>query len=118
MQTKIVQPENRKKKKNTVNKAIRICVNCGNISVHIENYGIYCKECDMFFEVMEDKKWLKLPVGVFADIMMLIHHLEPQGWISLKNSAQPVTLLWFQDTLGVLAAMINLGEMINNGLLL
>ena len=43
-------------KKQTVNKAIRICVNCGNVSVQIENYGIFCKECGIFFDLKEDKK--------------------------------------------------------------
>lgn len=41
--------------KKTVNKAIRICVNCGNIAVQIQNYGIFCKDCGSFFNV-EDKK--------------------------------------------------------------
>ena len=40
--------------KKTVNKAIRICVNCGSISVNIENYGVFCKECGSFFD-MEKK---------------------------------------------------------------
>ena len=42
-------------KKQTVNKAMRICVNCGSVSVHIENYGIFCKECGTFFDVKEEK---------------------------------------------------------------
>ncbi len=42
-------------KKQTVNKAIRICVDCGSVSVCIENYGIFCKECGVFFDVKEDK---------------------------------------------------------------
>ncbi len=37
--------------KKTVNKAIRICVNCGNTAVHIENYGVFCKDCGTFFDV-------------------------------------------------------------------
>ncbi|MCH9042030.1 MAG: hypothetical protein QQN45_07080 [Nitrosopumilus sp.] len=39
--------------KKTVNKAIRICVNCGNTAVHIENYGVFCKDCGTFFDVEE-----------------------------------------------------------------
>ncbi len=35
----------------TVNKEIRICVNCGNIAVKIENYGIFCKDCGLFSDV-------------------------------------------------------------------
>jgi hypothetical protein len=42
-------------KKQTVNKAIRICVNCGNVSVRIENYGIFCKDCGVFFDTKEEK---------------------------------------------------------------
>lgn len=41
--------------KKTVNKAIRICVNCGSVSVHIENYGVFCKDCGLFFDVEEKK---------------------------------------------------------------
>lgn len=40
--------------KKTVTKAIRICVNCGNVSVSIQNHGIFCKDCDTFFDV-DDK---------------------------------------------------------------
>ncbi len=41
-------PESNKK---TVNNAIRICVDCGNIAVKIQNHGIFCKDCGMFFDV-------------------------------------------------------------------
>ena len=41
--------------KKTVNKGIRICVNCGSMSVHIENNGVFCKDCDSFFDVEEKK---------------------------------------------------------------
>ncbi|MCH7967266.1 MAG: hypothetical protein IIB02_07640 [Thaumarchaeota archaeon] len=37
--------------KKTVNHAVKICVNCDNISVHIENYGMFCKDCGSFFDV-------------------------------------------------------------------
>lgn len=37
--------------KKTVNKSIRICVNCGNTAVQIANYGIFCKDCSTFFDV-------------------------------------------------------------------
>ncbi|MCA9827243.1 MAG: hypothetical protein KC444_02465 [Nitrosopumilus sp.] len=37
--------------KKTVNPAVRICVSCGNTSVHIQNYGIFCKDCGSFFDV-------------------------------------------------------------------
>jgi predicted amidophosphoribosyltransferase len=39
----------------TVNKQIGICINCGSISVKIENYGVFCKDCGSFFDV-EHKK--------------------------------------------------------------
>lgn len=39
--------------KKTVNPAIRICVNCGNVYVKIQNHGIFCKECGSFFDVEE-----------------------------------------------------------------
>jgi DNA-directed RNA polymerase subunit RPC12/RpoP len=41
--------------KKTVNKGIRICVNCGSIFIHIENNGIFCKDCGSFFDVKEKK---------------------------------------------------------------
>jgi 4-hydroxy-3-methylbut-2-en-1-yl diphosphate synthase IspG/GcpE len=56
METKLINSNNLEKQKQTVNKAIRICINCGSLSVHIENYGIFCKECDMFFDIKGDKK--------------------------------------------------------------
>lgn len=40
--------------KKTVNDAIRICVNCGNIAIKIQNQGIFCKDCGSFFD-MEKK---------------------------------------------------------------
>lgn len=47
IQTETIQEQNRK----TVNQAIRICVNCGNTAVIIQNYGIFCKDCDSFFDL-------------------------------------------------------------------
>ena len=40
--------------KKTVHDAIRICVNCGDIAVKIQNHGIFCKDCGSFFD-MENK---------------------------------------------------------------
>ena len=51
MQIQIEQIESNKK---TVNKAVRICVNCGNTAVMIQNYGVFCKDCGSFFDVEED----------------------------------------------------------------
>ena len=41
-------------RKKTVNNAIRICFNCGNVAVSIENYGVFCKDCGSSFEGEED----------------------------------------------------------------
>ena len=54
METKFVQNDITELKKQTINKAVKICINCGSVSVRIENYGIFCKECDMFFDVKEE----------------------------------------------------------------
>ncbi|WP_185736612.1 hypothetical protein [Candidatus Nitrosopumilus sp. SW] len=54
----IIQPiqENRLElNKKIVNKAVRICVNCGNIAVKIQNHGIFCKDCGSFFDVEDEK---------------------------------------------------------------
>jgi len=51
MQISVDQIEPNKK---TVNKAVRICVNCGNVAVLIQNHGIFCKDCGSFFDVEED----------------------------------------------------------------
>ena len=56
METQVIQSNSLESRKNIVNKAVRICVNCGNISVQIQNYGIFCKECGEFFEVRDQKK--------------------------------------------------------------
>lgn len=76
METQVIQTNSFEEKKQTVNRSIKICVDCGSISVQIENYGIFCKECGTFFEVSEGKNWVKIPAGVSADIMMQTHHLE------------------------------------------
>ena len=39
--------------KNMVNKAVRICIKCGNIAVHIQNHIISCKNCNSFFNIDE-----------------------------------------------------------------
>lgn len=76
MNMQLTSSKNLELKKQTVNKAVRICVNCGSISVHIENYGVFCKECGIFFDIKENEKWLETPVEVFVGIMMPILHLE------------------------------------------
>jgi len=42
--------------KKTVNKAIRICINCGNIAVSIQNKGVFCKDCGSFFDLEEENE--------------------------------------------------------------
>lgn len=39
--------------KKTVNDAIKICVNCGNITVNIQNHRILCNDCGSFFDVVK-----------------------------------------------------------------
>lgn len=38
----------------TVNKKIRICINCGSLGVDIENNGVSCRDCGSFFGVEKD----------------------------------------------------------------
>jgi len=54
MQIQPLQENQLESNKKTVNRAIRICVNCGNTAVHIQNYGVFCKDCGLFFD-MEKK---------------------------------------------------------------
>lgn len=39
--------------KKTVNRAVRICVACGNIGVKIDNNSVYCRACDSKFQIEE-----------------------------------------------------------------
>ncbi len=40
-------------KKQAVNNAIKICIECGSRAVQIDNYGIYCKDCNSTFRIKE-----------------------------------------------------------------
>ena len=51
MQIHSAQQNQSEPNKKTVNPAIRICVNCGNTTVNIQNYGVFCKDCGSFFNV-------------------------------------------------------------------
>ena len=42
-------------RKDVVNKAVKICVECGNLAVKIDNYGIYCNNCNSSFQINEEK---------------------------------------------------------------
>ncbi len=39
------------KKKETVNCAVRICVECGSRSIEMTNYEIFCKDCNSKFRL-------------------------------------------------------------------
>ncbi len=51
MQIQTFQDNQFESNKKIVNDAIRICVNCGNIAIKIQNQGIFCKDCGSFFDV-------------------------------------------------------------------
>lgn len=51
MQTFPIQKNQLEFNKKTVHKLVKICVNCGNTAVHIQNYNISCKNCNSFFNV-------------------------------------------------------------------
>ena len=51
MQIQTFQGNQFESNKKIVNNAIRICVNCGNIAIKIQNQGIFCKDCGSFFDV-------------------------------------------------------------------
>ena len=42
-------------RKDVVNKAVKICIECGNLAVKIDNYGIYCNNCNSSFQIKEEK---------------------------------------------------------------
>ena len=51
-----IQAQNQlEKRKEIVNKAIKICVECGNLAVRIDNYGIYCNNCNSRFKIQKEK---------------------------------------------------------------
>jgi DNA-directed RNA polymerase subunit RPC12/RpoP len=43
-----------KRKLKTVNNAVRICIECGSISVIIDNHMIFCKNCNSKFRIKEE----------------------------------------------------------------
>lgn len=54
MNTQHIQQDQSEFNKKTVTKAIRICVNCGNKAIRIENRGVFCKDCGSFFAVEKE----------------------------------------------------------------
>ena len=51
MQIQSFQDNPSESNKKIENNAIRICINCGNIAIKIQNQGIFCKDCGSFFDV-------------------------------------------------------------------
>ena len=51
MQIQTFQDNQLQSNKKTVNNAIRICIECGNLAIKIQNHGIFCKYCGLFFDV-------------------------------------------------------------------
>jgi len=86
MQTQSFQDNPLESNKKTINNAIRICVNCGNVAIKIQNHGIFCKDCGSFFN-LEEKIWVKICVGVFVDIMMQKQNIEIHKLTCLENIA-------------------------------
>ena len=54
MQIQTFQDDQLESNKKIVNDAVRICIECGNIAVKIQNHGIFCKDCGSFFDVEKD----------------------------------------------------------------
>ena len=67
-------------KNQTINKDVKICVECGSYSIHKAKQIVFCKECERFFQIKEDRSWVTIHVEVFVDIMMPIRHLEIQTY--------------------------------------
>jgi ribosomal protein L37AE/L43A len=38
----------------SVNKNVKICIECGDPAIKRENYGFYCKHCGEFFNYKEN----------------------------------------------------------------
>jgi len=53
MQIQSIQQNQSELNKKTVNPSVKICINCGNIAVDIQNNGVSCKDCGSFFGVEE-----------------------------------------------------------------
>ena len=74
-------------KMSLINKKVRICIECGSALTQKKVQGICCKECGNFFKIREDRNWVKIPAGAYADIMMQILPLEIQTSRFLENIA-------------------------------
>jgi rRNA maturation endonuclease Nob1 len=54
MSEQLLSHDQIKSNRETVNQAVRICINCGNIAVKIENHGIFCKDCGSFLDLEKE----------------------------------------------------------------
>ena len=54
LSTNIQTEQQFEKKKEIVNRAVKICIDCGSLAIQIDNYGIYCKECNSRFKVKSE----------------------------------------------------------------
>ena len=45
-------------KKEIVNSAIRICIECGSLAVLIDNHLVFCNDCNSKFKIKDDDQWL------------------------------------------------------------
>lgn len=43
------------KRKEIVNRAIKICIECGNLAVHIDNFRLYCDNCNSRFKIEKEE---------------------------------------------------------------
>jgi len=39
----------------TINKDVKICVECGNYLIHKTKQIVFCKDCERFFQIKEDQ---------------------------------------------------------------
>lgn len=79
------------RKKQTINKDVKICVECGGCLIHKAKQIVFCKECERFFEIREEESWVTIHVEVFADIMMPTLHLEIQTYRFSESIVTPAT---------------------------
>ena len=54
LSTNIQTKQQFEEKKEIVNRAVKICIDCGSLAIQIDNYGIYCKECNSRFKVKSE----------------------------------------------------------------
>ena len=55
LSTNIQSKQQFETRREIVNKAVKICIDCGSLAIQIDNYGIYCKECNARFKVKNEE---------------------------------------------------------------